>query len=229
MTPRRLKKFVLAVATAACSAGAAGSEPAGWFLASQQGPDGMAHFTAGLDSTVAFEGTSSGFIRSNFPGSGQSGTLMQTASAQGFEGKAVSFRAWLRSRDVAGIAGLWLRVEDANGGVVAFRNCYSSRKPGENRSAFYISGTTEWSAAELTIDVPDSAAYLFYGVQLIGSGKVWIDSVSLDVRGPATDSAASMVPVIYNPVPDRSRLKGPSNLDFEQERARSVETHHAPE
>ena len=206
------------VMAAACSGAAYSAEPADWFLASQQGPDGARHFTVGLDSTVAYDGSSSGFLRSNSSGLSQSGSLVQAALAKGFEGHNVSFRAYLRSQDVVGIAGLWFRAEDANGGVVAFRNVNSPRKPEEKHSS--VNGTAGWTPAELNIDVPSCAVFLFYGVQLIGSGEVWIDSVSLDARGPANVSGGSSAAVIFNPVPDRSKMKGPSNLDFEQERSK---------
>lgn len=175
----------------------------------------MRHFTVGLDSTVAYDGSASGFLRSNDTGPSQSGTLMQAASAKGFEGHNVSFRAYLRSQDVVGIAGLWFRAEDVNGKVVAFRNVYSPLELGERRSS--LNGTAGWTPVELNMDIPRCAASLFYGVQLIGSGEVWIDTVSLDVRRLANDSSGSSAPVIFNPVPDRSTMKGPSNLDFEQE------------
>jgi hypothetical protein len=142
---------------------------------------------------------------------------MQVALAEGFEGHNVSFRACLRSQDVVGIAGLWLRAEDANGGVVAFRNVSSSRNPEDQHSS--LNGTAGWNPVELNVDIPSSTTFLFYGVQLMGSGEVWIDHVSLDVRDLANASGGSSAPVIFNPVPDRSKMKGPSNLDFEQERS----------
>jgi hypothetical protein len=219
MTKPKWIKIVLAMA-AACSGAAHAAKPADWFLASQQGPDGARQFTVGLDSTVAYGGSSSGFLRSNSTGSSQSGTLMQAAVAKGFEGRSVSFKAYVRSQDVVGIAGLWLRAEDANGGVVAFRNVYSSRKPEEKHPS--LRGTAEWTPAELNVDIPSSAVFLFYGIQLIGSGEVWIDSVSFDVRGLADELSGSSAPVTFNNhVPDRSKMKRPSNLDFELERSKT--------
>ena len=55
------------------------------------------------------------------------------------------------------------------------------------------------------------------GVQMAGTGAVWIDNVSIDVIGPyATAHAEQVFPTVY-PRPDPQTLSPtPQNLNFEQ-------------
>src|ERR1700733_673997 len=137
---------------------------------------------------------------------------MQVSSAAGYRGKSLKMRAFLRSNEVAQRAGLWIRADDINGVMVAFRNCFSRRAPQS-----FVEGTTAWKEVEISIDVPDSAVALSYGVQMVGTGAVWIDNVSIDVIGPYVSADAEQVPPIVHPRPDPQKLSPtPQNLNFEQ-------------
>jgi hypothetical protein len=137
---------------------------------------------------------------------------MQVSSAAAYRGKSVKMRAFLRSDEVAQRAGLWIRADDINGTTVAFRNCFSPRAPQS-----FVSGNTAWREVEISIDIPESAIALSYGAQMIGTGTVWIDNVSIDVMGPyAQGNTEQTFPTVHSP-PDPQKLSPtPQNRNFEE-------------
>jgi len=111
----------------------------------------------------------------------------------GFAGQSIELRGFLRTEDVRGGAGIWMR-EDGPSGPVQFDNM-------QDRA---VTGTTGWT--EYTIQLPlDSAAdNIYLGVLLSGSGKVWADGLQLLVDGHPIGLA-----------PKRQRV--PTVLDIDQE------------
>lgn len=41
--------------------------------------------------------------------------------------------------------------------------------------------STAWQSYEIEVDLPRNAATITYGVYLIGTGRVWMDAVSIEV------------------------------------------------
>ena len=106
------------------------------------------------------------------------GTLMQQISASDYLGKRVRLHAWVKSQDVEGSAGVWMRV-DKEQTMVAFDNM-------QHRA---IKGTQPWKQCDVVLDVPNDATGIFFGILLSGSGEVWMNDVSFEVVGkevPAT-------------------------------------------
>jgi hypothetical protein len=162
---------------------------AGWHKAGTYPAD----YDMGSDSTTAFTGSSSGFIKSK-PNPQGFGTYMQTIDATEYRGKRVQLSAYVKSADVADWAGVWMRV-DAGTTPIAFDNM-------QERS---IKGSQDWTQHRLVLDVGNNATAIAFGVLLTGKGTVWIDDVALDAVGtdvPVTD--------MFN----RPKA-GPRNLDFE--------------
>jgi hypothetical protein len=62
------------------------------------------------------------------------GSVVQTISARRYAGKRLRFAAEVKSADIIGSAGLWMRVDGQNREVLAFDNMQS--RP--------ITGTTDW-------------------------------------------------------------------------------------
>ena len=54
-------------------------------------------------------------------------------------------------------AGLWMRVDANDGGVLVFDNIWDRR----------IGGTTDWAWHGVVLDVPDTAALVAFGVKLV--------------------------------------------------------------
>jgi hypothetical protein len=128
-------------------------------------------FVGGIDQAEGVRGAK--FIRSTTDDDKAWAALAQMISAQNYLGQRVRFRARVRTEDVTGWAGLWLRV-DRGGKQVAFYN--SQDKP--------IKGTTNWQDRSVTLDVPGDADAIVFGVTDVGKGQVWIDSLALEVVGP---------------------------------------------
>jgi hypothetical protein len=163
--------YVLAAAVAATSmvALAAAPEPLppAWFVAGQH----PQKFAAGIDQEAGFKGAK--FLRNKTDDPNAWATLMQQISAQGYLGQRVRFRAFVKTQDVSGWAGLWMRVDSQAGRSIAFYN--SADKP--------IRGSTDWQERSVVLDVPPEGAVISFGVNNIGKGQVWIDRLGFEQVG----------------------------------------------
>ena len=166
----------------------AGSQVTGWILSGSA----TSSFEIGVDATTKHGGKASGWLRSTSPTKGF-GTLMQATPATPYVGKRVRLAAFVKTADVAGWAGLWMRVDGASRSSLAFDNM-------EDRA---IHGTTDWKRYEVVLDVAPEATGIAFGLIVHGEGRAWIDDVAIetvDARVPTTGKAASK----------------PQNLDFEK-------------
>ena len=89
-----------------------------------------------------------------------------------FAGATLELRGFLRTEDVSGFAGLWMR-EDDDSGSVAFDNM-------ERRQ---LKGTSGWAEYSITLRLEKAAKRLSFGVLGAGTGKVWADDLRLLVDG----------------------------------------------
>lgn len=96
--------------------------------------------------------------------------------------------------DSHGFSGLWLRVEGADGRLVAFDNM------GAKERRLY--GTTGWTASQLVLDVPATACIVNFGFVLSGTGRAWMDDVHVEVVDAKTPvTARTREYQIFHPVP----------------------------
>jgi hypothetical protein len=215
-TSTRAQRISLSFLLAALSSAGYGNEqtatpPQHWFISGQQPGQSQMEYGGALDRTIAYEGSGSGLLKSTVD-TAHNGTLMQVSFAGAFRGKSIKLTAFLRSHDVARRAGLWIRADDANGTTVAFRNCLDARAPGS-----FVKDNTDWKEVEISIDIPDTAVALSYGVQMLGTGAVWIDNVSFEVVGAFDSAHTERVFLALHPPLDPQKLsQTPQNLDFEQ-------------
>ena len=100
-------------------------------------------------------------------------TAVSKAIAVDFAGDKLELRGFLRTEDVSGFAGLWLREDDEGGSVVAFDNMQSRQ----------LKGTSEWTEYSIVLPVNKAARRLVFGVLSSGTGKVWADDLRLLVDG----------------------------------------------
>jgi hypothetical protein len=185
--------------------------PSHWFISGQESAQAIKEYKGTIDHTDAYEGSGSGLLQSTSDAA-HSGTLMQVSSAASYRGKSLKVRAFLRSNEVAQRAGLWIRADDIDGTTVAFRNCFSPRAPQS-----FVQGNSAWKEVEISINIPDNAVALSYGVQLIGTGAVWIDDFGIDVTGPyPPGDAEQVVPSAHLHLDPLKLPPTPQNLDFEQ-------------
>ena len=160
--------LVAALATASLAAIAAAPEklPAPWVVT---GPS-IDKFSAGIDQSVVDGVRGAKFLLNTSGDASAWGALAQQVSAQNYVGQRLRFRARVRTEDVTGYAGLWMRVDTPTRHTVAFYN--SSDKP--------IKGSTDWQERSVTLDVVPDASAVTFGVINSGKGQVWIDALSLE-------------------------------------------------
>jgi hypothetical protein len=169
---------------------ATAQEVIGWYKAGSAPAD----YETGVDPKESASGAPSGYIRSLTSRSDTFGTLMQEVDATAYRGRRLRFSAAVKSRDVIGVAALWMRVDRVDRGrtTLAFDNMRD--RP--------ITGTSDWTVHEIVLDVDPSATGVFFGVLLNGLGQAWVSDVRLDI---VTEDV---------PVTDLLR-RVPRNLDFE--------------
>lgn len=157
-------------------------------------------YQASIDNKIYHVGTKSATIKSiadEFE-VGEYATIMQQFSAKNFLSKRVRFSGFVKTLDVTGWCGLWMRIDSALGVTLKLDNMQS--RP--------IVGTTEWNHYSCALDVPENAGILNIGVLLCGKGQVWLDNVSfqeVDLNTPTTEFVPNEV------FPDY-----PKNLLFEE-------------
>ena len=121
---------------------------------------------------------------------------MQDVRAEHYADKRVRFSAFVKTED-AKSAGLWMRV-DKGPSMVAFDNMQD--RP--------LTGTSGWQRYSIVLNVPKDATAVSFGILLVGSGKVWINSGNLEI-------VSNDVPTTGNADKSNARPLEPVNLDFE--------------
>ncbi|WP_257454654.1 AraC family transcriptional regulator [Archangium lipolyticum] len=141
--------------------------PEGWFV-TESSPQ---LYEAGLDPQSPCEGNRSAWLRSRQGEPAGYGTFMQAFGAGAFRGKRLRFSAVVRTEDVKGWSGLWMRVEGEG-----------SREPlaFDNMQSRALVGTTACKRHEVVLDVPQDARSIMAGLLLSGTGKAWIGAVRFE-------------------------------------------------
>ncbi|MBI5564090.1 MAG: hypothetical protein HY870_04280 [Chloroflexi bacterium] len=138
-------------------------------------------YEVGLDAGIVHSGKASGYIKSKVSNPKDFGNLMQMMLPDLYAGKRLHLSAYLKTEQVEGRAGLWMRVDGPQGSMTSIDNMV-------NRP---IRGTTDWQKYDVVLDVPADSANIAFGVLLNSSGQVWIDDVQFEVVG--TDVATTAV------------------------------------
>ncbi|MGM9950677.1 MAG: helix-turn-helix transcriptional regulator [Lysinibacillus sp.] len=145
------------------------------------------------DGSVFHTGSKSGYFASKAPaGEGQFGTMMQSFSAEKWQGKRFKMSCFIKTKDTVK-CGAWCRVDNHSGDLLQFDNM-------DNRP---IVGTTDWNYYSIVLDVPADSASIHFGVLLIGTGEVWTDSFKfeeVDQSVPTTNMLANTEELPLEPV-----------------------------
>jgi bla regulator protein BlaR1 len=163
--------------------------PDGWW----ENGNAVEKYVVGTDATQGRPAPSA-YVKSTTETTNTFGGMMQSCDAAAFRGKRVRFSGLLKTRDAAGGACLWLRVDGADGKSLAFDNM--QRQP--------VVGTKDWTPAEIVLDVPETAATLNFGFFLMDTGQAWVSALAFEEAGrevALTDSKGRL--------PDK-----PTNLSF---------------
>lgn len=168
------------------------TEPKGWILTGSN-----TYYEAGTDHKVVHHGKASGYLKSTAEVSAGFGTLMQMFKADSYRGKRLQLSGFVKTKDVAGWSGLWMRIDGKDEEILMFDNM-------QNRP---LKGTLPWTRCHVVLDVPSDSIAIGFGVILSGTGQVWVDNLRFDVvdqQVPTTNLEEE------NELPDE-----PINLNFE--------------
>lgn len=119
------------------------------------------NYSLSIDS-VANSGNSAGKITSDSAGS-SFGSIAYSIPAY-YKGKKIRLEGYMKTKAVAGYAGLLLRV-DGPAGPLAFDNMEKQK----------ISGTNDWKKYSITLDYPETAELINAAGILVGQGEAWFD------------------------------------------------------
>lgn len=177
--------YIVFAAVAACSLYAIAAPPsplpAPWFLTGES----PKMYEAGIDQSATGDTNGAKFLRQVRGSENDWASLMQQISAEDYRGKRIRFQARIKTQDVSGWAGLWMRVDTPTLQAAAFYN--NQDKP--------IKGSTVWQVRDVVLNVPENASAISFGVIDNGKGQVWIDTLKFDVVGNNVPvSGASALP-----------------------------------
>lgn len=98
-------------------------------------------------------------------------TVMQQISAKNYLNKRIRLCAYLKSENIAGWGGLWLRIDGKQFEQLKFDNMQD--RP--------IVGTNDWNYYSSVLDVPTDAEVINFGFLLQGEGDLWADDFCLEI------------------------------------------------
>jgi hypothetical protein len=98
--------------------------------------------------------------------------LYQDLDASPYRGQTLTYRAFVRvAANFEGIARLLVRVHR--------KDCSTTFRDDKGKRPV-VSG--EWGAYEILAPIATDAYHIEFGVQLVGTGAVWIDQISMEFR-----------------------------------------------
>ena len=159
-----------------------------------------------VDAAVKHGGKASGSVKS-LDNSGSFGTLTQGFRADQYRGKRLRLSAFVKSENVEGWSGLWMRIDGKEKTGLDFDNM-------NNRP---IKGTNDWQKYEVILDVPDDAEEIYFGCLLAGKGQVWVDDIAFEAVGnDVATTGVEITPMERQGSLVKNLRKEARNLDFEQ-------------
>jgi AraC-like DNA-binding protein len=130
-------------------------------------------YNAFLDRNVFYKGTKSIHLTSVNKDLGTSDycTVLQQFKAKNYIGKRIRFSAFIKSENVEGWGGLWMRINNTTASIIKIDNM-------QNRP---IRGTNDWNYYAVVLDVPDTSAIINIGILLYGTGTLWINNTNFEI------------------------------------------------
>lgn len=158
-------------------ASGSGDLPAGWVRGSLTAPD-----SAVLESDVVQSGSWAMRLDRSGHATGSFSAIHSSIPID-FSGNTIELRGFLRTNDVSGFAGLWLR-EDGEAGVLQL----------DTMNRQQLNGTHDWQQFSVILPLDPSANRLVFGALLSGSGVAWVDGLQLLVDGVPVATAPQRAP-----------------------------------
>jgi hypothetical protein len=168
--------------------------PTGW---SSGGTD-LTQYEMGLDKDAGRNGTPAATIKSIPENPKSFGTMLQYFAPGKYAGKRIRMTGYMKSKEVSGWAGFWLRIDQANSKeALAFDNMHD--RP--------VKGTSGWTLYAIVLEVPENASNMAFGALLNGRGQIWFDDMGFEV-------VDKTVPVTGT-YKEKMKSPAPANLNFE--------------
>lgn len=123
-------------------------------------------------------------------------TLSQVLNAGPYRGKRLRYAGWLRTKNVDGLATIFMGSSDAHKDYLTFNNLEHLASGGALR------GSVGWSHRAIVLNVPEDAAMVNIGFTLVRGGKAWFSGLELEIVGPEV------------PLTAQEERDAPANLDF---------------
>lgn len=111
------------------------------------------------------------------------GTLMQNSLPKEFLGKKICMTGYMKSENVKGWAGFWLRIDQPN---------KNAPKQFDNMQNRPIKGTTDWKKYEIVLKVPSEATNIAFGGLLHGTGQIWFEKIEFKIVGKLVPTTGSI-------------------------------------
>ncbi|MCG3137286.1 MAG: hypothetical protein HJJLKODD_01129 [Phycisphaerae bacterium] len=151
-------------------------QPRNWYVGGQG-------YEGALDSGVAQSGKQS--LRLKYLSGASFGVGTQTFPLEAVKGKKITYRGYIRSEGITrGYAGLWWRVDGTKGQVLGF----------DNMDGRGVTGTTEWTKAEISMTVDPAVTNINFGVILTGDGTAWFDALQVEIDSVAFAQQEPQIP-----------------------------------
>jgi hypothetical protein len=145
--------------------------------------NGIRQGIAQLDNEIVHDGQRSVRIARD-PGSVGTFSALTIGLPVSFGGRKIELCGWLRTQDVTGFGGLWLRT--SHGATMLALDNMSSRN---------LNGTHDWAEFSVALPLSAEADRVTFGALLSGTGKLWADTLQLLVDGqPVWDIPAGGKP-----------------------------------
>src|SRR6185295_9643205 len=141
-----------------------GDTPGGW----SANPPG----TVFMDDKIVHNGHWSVRIERNAQSAGEFSVVVEPISREFSGSKTIEMRGYLRTEDVTGYAGLWMR-QDNGREMLALENMESQK----------LKGTHDWTEYKITLPVQAETKSLVFGFLMAGTGKAWADDLQILVDG----------------------------------------------
>jgi len=169
--------------------------PKGWYKAGSN-PD---QYEIGIDRGAGINGTNAATIKAGATKVRGFGTLVQNLVPGDFAGKRIRMSGYIKTEEVNGWGGFWLRIDGQKTGDPYVFDNMSNRK---------VKGNTDWKLCEIIVDVPKKATNIAYGALLAGGGQLWFDDLSFEV-------VDATVPATIPYPKEKTPHNQPTNLSFE--------------
>lgn len=130
-------------------------------------------YEVNLDSEIHYKGSKSILLKSLESDIEEGGycTILQQFKAKNFIGNRVRFSGYIKTLDVNGWGGLWMRVDSITANIIKIDNM-------QNRP---IKGSTDWRYYSVVLDIPENSSIINIGMLLYDTGILWLDNITFEI------------------------------------------------